>query len=223
MSEQLKIKQLSEDFIWDYIQNEDPSGLCFITSYSLLIYLSSKQIKTELKTGLFEKILEDNQILKVNHYWLQVKSNGDILDSTIRQFDMNFESTIYIGKIDENYISKTYIIDKSLKNNWFFETYENWKTPFVDPLYPLDGDFIKRMICFTLKISSKLYIELESIENPQDEINNHFGLYFQPIFTFLVRWNNNEISFKIPDEVFDSNFEIMLKGALMWHKGSLSQ
>lgn len=79
------------------------------------------------------------------------------------------------------------------------------------------------MICFTLKISSKLYIELVSLKNPQEEINNQFGLYFQPIFTFLVRWNNNEISFKIPDEVFDSNFDMMLKGALMLQKGSLSE
>ncbi len=217
MSEQLNVKNLSDEFISEFFQDEDPSGLCFVTSYCLMIYLLSKQISTEINTGIYLKTIEGNEPLRMSHYWLLLNETGEIIDPTIRQFDITFESSIYVGKIEENYISNKYIIEESLVENWLDQSFLDWKKPFVDITYPLDIAFLKRMICFTLKISSKLYIELITHETPSDNLNNHFALFFEPIFIFLGRWKNGVIRFEIPDEIINSNFKIMMNNALIWY------
>lgn len=61
----LSHKKLTEDFISESIKTEAPAGLCFSTSFPLLIYLASKQIKSVLITAKVPKESLATQILKL--------------------------------------------------------------------------------------------------------------------------------------------------------------
>ena len=136
-------KKLTEDFISESIKTEDPAGLCFATSFPLLIYLATKQIKSRLKTGKVPKEMPHDPNFKVDHYLLQIDSDGTILDPTIQQFNKDVEP-IYIGKpIDSEVTNKYKLCDLPI-NSWFQQTYDSWRKTYDDPTFPLTGAFEKR-------------------------------------------------------------------------------
>ncbi len=90
------------------IWNENPKGFCFSSSFALSIYLNALGYQNSIAEGTFN----------VKHFWLTIEGDDNIIvDATIRQFDWK-QDPIYIGKIEENEITKQYKINNSSFNDW---------------------------------------------------------------------------------------------------------
>jgi hypothetical protein len=210
------IKKLTEDFISESIRHENPAGLCFGTSFPLLIYLATKQIKSSLIKGGVPQPKADGTIQNVPHYWLQIDSEDIILDPTIQQFKN--PDPIYIGKLQDNEITKKYIPNNLKCDSWFHEDFDGWKKPYEDSTFPLDGPFEKRSITYTIKLATILHAEIKKLNSVDESINRLFGLYFRPIYFFLYHWHTEVINFKITKENLPTGFDSLLSDVLQWQK-----
>lgn len=211
--EHLRVKKLAEDFISESIKNEDPSGLCFATSYPLKIYLLTKNVRSKLIAGKVPKSIPEDVNFKFDHFWLQIDKDGTMLDPTIKQFSGDDKMPIYLGKLDENVITKSYIVSEIPTKDWFQNVYDAWRTPFIDSTYPCN-DFTKRSIAYQIKLATILHSEMNRLPNPDENINRYYQDYFSPIFIFLRNWKNGNSLIKIDSDKIHPNFDKMLAEAL---------
>lgn len=209
------IVKLSKEFTSECIRTEDPAGLCFATSFPLLIYLATKQIKSQIRTGKVPKILADGISIDVDHFWLQIDKEGTILDPTIQQFKEDQEP-IFIGMIQDNEVTEKYKPCDLPSYLWFPEVYRDWKTPFVDPTYPLEVDTVKRNIKYTIRLATILNAEIKKMSLQDDFIDRHLKLYLRPIYIFLYNWHTGKINFELVNEKIPYEFANLLSDALLW-------
>ena len=212
-TEHIRIKKLTEEFISECIKNEDPKGLCFATSYPLHIYLLTKNIKSKLIAGKVPKPKPVDANFQYDHFWLQIDKEGTIIDPTIMQFSGDAKTQIYVGKLDENETTKTYIVNEDHSNYWFQSVYNTWRDAFADPYYYIN-DFTKRSIVYQIRLASILHVEMNRLPNPDEIINKYYQDYFGPIFIFLRKWKNGNSVVEIDMEKMHPNFEKMLSEAL---------
>lgn len=211
--EHLRVKKLAEDFISESIKSEDPSGLCFATSYPLKIYLLTKNVNSKLIAGKVPKSIPEDEHFKFDHFWLQIDKEGTMLDPTIKQFSGDDKMQIYLGKLDENVITKSYIVSEIPTKDWFQSVYNSWSTPFIDPTYPCN-DFTQRSIAYQIKLATILHSEMNRLPNPDENLNRYYRDYFDPIFIFLRNWKIGNSLIKIDAEKIHPDFDKMLAEAL---------
>lgn len=207
------ILKLTRKLISESISDQNPAGLCFSTSIPLQIYLATKQIECNIIKGKVPQIVDGN-IQYSSHYWLQIASTDIIIDGTIQQFEN--PDAIYVGRSQDNQITKTYIANGLAFDEWFRTDFKFWKMPYEEPTYPLDGDFEKRSILYTLKVATILHSEILGSDYNDEFINVQFGLYFKPIYIFLYHWYKKVIDFEIKREVMPVGFEDLLTNVLRW-------
>lgn len=133
------IKSLAKEFTSESIQDQDPAGLCFPTSFLLQVYLGTKGIKSELIKGEVPELKSDGATQKNPHYWLQIDKTDIIVDATIQQFKS--PDPIYVGRVQDNDITKTYIPSELEFQSWFKTDFGNWRHNYEESQYPppLDG------------------------------------------------------------------------------------
>lgn len=212
-SEHYRIKKLTEDFISESIKHEDPSGLCFATSYPLKIYLLTKKFNSKIIAGKVPKSIPEDENFKFDHFWLQIDKDGTMLDPTIKQFSGDDKMPIYLGKLDENVITKNYIVSEVPTKDWFQHVYDAWRAPFMDSTYPFN-DFTKRSIAYQIRLATILHWEINNFPNPDKIINQYYQDYFTPIFFYLREWHAGNSAVVIEKENMHPNFENMLSEAL---------
>jgi hypothetical protein len=200
-----QIKKLTGDFIPKGIDSEIPAGFCFSTSFPLQIFLATKKIDCQLRRGRAPKLFPDNVIRKVPHFWLQLDSEGTMLDATIRQFNGNAER-IYIGKLKDNEVTKKYTMSHLHIDLWFHFAYKTWK----ESLLP-KGDYEKKNILYTLKLATNLNNEIKQMPLG-DKFIKHPAckLFFSPIHNFLVIWNKNKMLLESVTNELPNNFDDLL-------------
>lgn len=213
-----RIKTTVENFISDSLKNENPAGLCFTTSFALMIYLYAKGIKTELRSGTFPKPLKDGSIFNISHFWLEVDQEGTVLDATYNQFnDQPNYGGVYLGKIEDHEFTKKYYVYHGKYEDWFPEVWRLWATPYEDNTYPITGE-IERSLKYTLKIATRLHDELINLNVQDDFLNEQFGLFFKPVYTFLHHVRTEKNNFKLVVNEMPSGFENLMHRSAVWAK-----
>ena len=203
------IIKITKDFTSESLRNQDPAGLCFSTSIYLQIYLATKQIKSNLISG---KVPSHD----VTHFWLYIESEDIIVDATIQQF--NNPEPIYVGKLKDNEITKTYIPNGMELDKWFQTHFNIWENPFVITTFPLNGEYDKRNILYTIKLATILHAEIKQLIFIDEFVKKLFGIYFNPIYNFLYHWHTKTIDFEIKREIMPIGFDNLLEEVLQWGK-----
>lgn len=84
--------------------------------------------------------------------------------------------------------------------------------------YPINEQFEKRSIMYTLKLATTLHTEIKNTKSIDELTNEYFGLYFKPIYIFLYNWHIGNIDFEIEKEKLPRGFNNLLSDALQWAK-----
>jgi hypothetical protein len=69
--------------------------------------------------------------MNVSHFWIKFEADDMILDPTIRQFDTS-KDLIYLGKINDDEITKQYVELNNIGEQEFHEIYEKWSAPLYE-------------------------------------------------------------------------------------------
>ena len=205
------IKKLTKDFISESIQDQEPIGLCFHTSILLQVYLATKQIKSSLIKGKAPDIGNDE------HYWLQINDSDIIVDATIQQF--NNPDPIYVGKLQDNEITKTYVPNGLDLQSWFPSVFANWKRYYEESEYPPALDetpYEKRSTIYILKLATILHEECKKLTQLDEFTKHYYGLYLGPIYCFLYHWQKGIVKFEIKKENMPAGFDNLLEVVLAW-------
>jgi len=212
------LRELTKDFTSESIADK-PDGLCFATAFPLKIYLATKGIKGRLRVAKVPKLMPDNNIIDVDHFWLQVPINGIMLDldPTIKQFDKS-ESSIYVGKLAENTTTKKYKLLHSRPNIWFPKVYDDWRMDFDNPKLRRNVPFIKKSMIYSIKLAIVLNKEVKKMPFHNKYILHYFGLYFTPIFIFLNTWLTDKTDFEDLREQLPKDFDDLLADVQTWAK-----
>ncbi|MBK7128269.1 MAG: hypothetical protein IPM74_12410 [Crocinitomicaceae bacterium] len=213
-----QIKAMAENFISDGLKNENPAGLCFTTSFALMIYLYAKGIKTEIRSGTFPKLLKDGSVFNVAHFWLQVDQEGTVLDATYNQFnDQPSDGGVYLGRLEDHELTQKYKVYPEKYEDWFPEVWSVWSMPYEDTTYPIKGD-IERSLTYSLKIATRLLEELIKLNVQDDFLDEQFGLFFKPVYTLLHHVRTGKINFKLVETEMTSGFENLMHRSAVWAK-----
>jgi hypothetical protein len=188
-----KLKKLVNEFTSLTIGVENPEGMSFLTCFPISILLDLHQIDNSISYGVASR---NNSL--VNHCWLTLDSEGTILDPTIRQFDLNMEST-YIGKLDENDITKYFEPINEPVQDCFDAAYNIWAEPLINKqprTIRRESGFEFKMNLFNVKTAAILNSYISKMEN-RDQIMSSFKCqrYFSPIFKFLNEKSNSHDTF----------------------------
>ncbi len=206
------LKDMINEFTSQTFGTEIPNGLCFSTCFPISILLDIKQIKNAISCGDAPK-----NNTTVTHVWLTLDNEGTILDPTIRQFDSTMES-IYIGKLEENKVTKKYIPINASYQEWFVTTYNNWAEPLIgkQPRTSREPGFENKMNLINIKTATVLYSYISKMET-KNQIMSSFKCYryFSPIFKFLKDKSetDNKFILNLKDEM-PKNFNLLLSIAL---------
>lgn len=178
-----EIKKLVNEFTSQAIGMENPEGMSFLTCFPISILLDLNQIDNAISYGNASR----NNCL-VDHCWLTIDTEGTILDPTIRQFDLSMEST-YIGKLDENDITKKYQPINLPFQEWFVNAYNIWAEPLINKqprTIRRESGFENKMNLFNIKTATILNSYISKMEN-KEQIMSSFKCqrYFSPIFKFI--------------------------------------
>ena len=216
------LRQLTDSFLSQSIRSQDPAGLCFSTSFPLLIYLAIKGIKCDLRKGEVAKLESDGTTRNTTHYWLQLHSEDIIIDPTYTQFIINKNvEPIYIGKLKDCEVMYKQGDDEW--DTWFPNDFDGWKTPYEDIDFPLDGLFWKRSITYSMRLATILYAEIKQLSSPNMIVNEYFGVYFKPVFIFLNNWYAGNINFELAKVELTNSFDDLLSDALKWGREELEK
>ena len=210
------IEKITKDFISKSISDQNPAGLCFPTSLLLQVYLGTKKIKSSLIKGEVPQVKSDGTSHNIEHYWIQIDSTDVIVDATIQQFKN--PEPIYVGKLQDNEITKTYIPNKLELNLWFPIAFTSWKYNYETtcPITPLDGLYEKRSITYTIKLATILHSECKKLTSVDEFINYYYGLYLGPIYFFLYHRHIGIINFEIKRENMPEEFDSLLSEVVQW-------
>lgn len=211
------IKSLAKDFTSDSIRDQDPAGLCFPTSFLLQVYLSAKGIKSDLIKGEVPELKPDGATKKTPHYWLQIDKTDTIVDATIQQFKN--PDPIYVGRLQDNDITKTYIPSVLGFQSWFSTDFGNWRHNYEESQYPppLDeGPYEKRSTIYILKLVTILHGECKKLTSVDEFTNKLYGRYLGPIYCFLYHWQKGIVKFEIKKEDMPAGFDRLLEEVLQW-------
>jgi hypothetical protein len=206
------IKKLVNEFTSQTIGLENPEGLCFLTCFPISILLEIHQIHNSISCGDAPK---NNSF--VNHCWITLDNEETIIDPTIRQFDSNMEST-YIGKLEENKVTKKYIPINAHYQEWFVTAYNNWAEPLIgkQPRTYREPGFENKMNLINIKTAIVLYSYISKMET-KNQIMSSFKCYryFSPIFKFIKDKSETDSKFilNLKDEM-PKNFDLLLSIAL---------
>jgi hypothetical protein len=212
-----QLEKLTKCFISESISDQDPAGLCFPTSFLLQIYLGTKQIKSSLIKGEVPVKKTDGTYLNNPHYWLQIDSTDIIVDATIKQF--NNPDPIYVGKIQDNEITKTYIPNELELQAWFPTDFGIWKHYFEESVYPPPLDecpYHKRSTIYTLKLATILHEECKKLNSVDEFTKYHYVLYLTPIYYYLYHWQKGLVKLEMKKEIMPSAFGSFLEEVLAW-------
>ena len=187
------IKNLAEEFTSQTFGTEIPEGYCFLTCFPFSILLDIKNIKHSIICGTTSK----NDSL-VAHIWLYVNQEGTIIDPTIRQFDHTMEA-VYVGKLEENEITKQFKPGQDSFNEWFPNAYEIWTEPLVDKnprTFTRPAGFEDKMNLINIRTASVLYSHIDIMPLKEEFMQeNKCNNYFSPIFKFLREKSSTDKAF----------------------------
>jgi hypothetical protein len=199
-----ELKMLVQTLTSEPIGDQNPQGFCFSTSFALSIYLDAFGFKNSIAEGEFN----------CSHYWLNLNGYDNIIiDATIRQFDFR-QDPIYIGKIDENEITKQYKITCSSFNDWV-QLYQIWCNPKYNTLGERrPTDFYQKLLLHNLATASILNYEIQNLDSDTKLRTTKtylYKLYFQPIIQMvkLSLCSENEIISLVKSKVGDK-FDLLL-------------
>ncbi len=216
------ILKLTKDFTSESIHDQDPAGLCFPTSFLLHVYLGTKQIKSSLIKGDFPELQPDGTTKKTPHYWLQIDTTDIIVDATIQQFKN--PDPIYVGTLQDNEITKTYIPNELGLQSWFETDFNVWKDKYEESRYPArldESPYEKRSTIYILKLATILNRECKKMTSVDEFTNHHYGLYLGHIYCFLYNLQKGIVSFDITKENMPAGFDNLLEDVLQWGDAQL--
>lgn len=201
------IKEIAEDFVFQTYKNEIPDGYCFSLCYPLSVLFSLLGIEHEITFGTSKKYN-----VEISHFWITFNINGIILDPTIKQFNHN-ESSIYLGDIQENHITKKYKILKINRDQDFSNTYDKWaELLFQDnKRRSLPVDLERKLITINVAASQVLFFYLDKYGLKENLLKSTYGLsYFKPISFILQQENltdlvlcSDKLHLKYKEEIVD--------------------
>ena len=200
-----KIKKIVNEFTSRTFGLENPKGLCFLTCFPISILLETHQIENSITCGDAPR----NYNL-VNHCWITLDNEGKILDP-------NMEST-YIGKLDENTVTKKYVPINASYQEWFMTTYNNWAEPLINKQQRTfrDPSFENKMNLINIKTATVLYSFISKLET-KNQIMSSFKChrYYSPIFSFLKDKSKSDSNFilNLKNEM-PKDFNLLLSKAL---------
>ena len=208
-----RIKKIVNEFTSQTFGAENPEGLSFLTCLPISILLEIKQIDNSISCGEAHR----NKSI-INHFWLEIDNVGTILDPTIRQFDPNMEST-YIGKLNENDVTKKYVPLNTSYQEWFVTTYNIWAEPLINKqprTFKREPEFEDKMNLLNIKTATILYSyisKMESIDQIMSSVKCH--RYYSPIFKFLKDKSNTDYEYILTlKKEIPQDFNLLLSRAL---------
>ena len=212
-TEKHKIKKIVNEFTSQAIGTVNPEGMCFLTCFPISILLDIEQVGNTISCGYAYR---NNSL--VNHCWITLNNEGIIIDPTIRQFDSNIES-IYIGKINDNEVTKKYVPFNVTYQEWFVNTHKIWAEPLINKqprTFIREPEFENKMILSNIKTATILYSYILKMESTA-QIMSSFkcDLYYSPIFKFLKdkSESDNNFIFNLKNEMPQA-FNLLLSKAL---------
>ncbi len=204
-----KLKKMVNAFTAKTFGEEIPEGLSFSTCYPISILLDRHQIHNTISLGSAFK----NGVI-VSHCWLTLDNEGTILDPTIRQFNPNMAST-YIGKLNENEITRNYISISPTTQNRFEDVYELWAEPLIDK----QPRTLKREPIFEAQMNTKnvitasvLYACILQFTSHQNILNSDKCVrYFSPIKRCIQeKYKSDKTSFEVLKAKMPQEFDLFL-------------
>ena len=175
------------------------------------MYLATRQIRTTIIKG------EAPALGNKGHFWLQINSTDIIVDATIQQFKN--PDPIYVGKLQDNEITKTYIPNGLELEEWFPTTFGIWKRYYelsVDPPNLDEHPYEKRSTIYILKLATILHKEYKNLTSVDDFTKHHYRLHLGPIHCFLYLLQKGIVKFEIKKENMPAGFDSLLEDVLTW-------